>query len=70
MVYLKFIQYIYMNIRLKLLIKLYNKPVSEETITKYKEFTNVFSSYVLGLTFVEYKNDQPIVTNVLQSNNN
>jgi len=57
-----------LNSRSKFSIKPYNKPISEETITKYKEFTNEFSSYVQGLTFVEHKNDQPIITNVLQLN--
>jgi len=57
-----------LNNRSKFSIKPYNKPISDETITKYKEFTNAFSSYVEGLTFVEHKNDQPIITNVLQSN--
>uniref|UniRef100_A0A2S2NKA9 THAP domain-containing protein 9 n=1 Tax=Schizaphis graminum TaxID=13262 RepID=A0A2S2NKA9_SCHGA len=57
-----------LNSRSKFSIKPYNKPISEETITKYKEFTNEFSLYVQGLRFVEHKNDQPIITYVLQSN--
>ncbi|KAF0761572.1 THAP-type domain-containing protein [Aphis craccivora] len=58
-----------LNSRLKFPIKPYNKPISEEKITQYKEFTNEFSSYVQGLSFVvEHKNDQPITTNILQSN--
>lgn len=43
------------NNRSNFSIKPYNKPISEETITEYKEFTIKFSSYFQGLTLVEYK---------------
>jgi len=47
--------------------KSYNKPISFDTVTIYKDFTNKFIQYVEGLEFIEYKNDQPIVIKVLKS---
>jgi len=57
-----------LNSRSQFSIRPYNKLISEDTISKYKEFTSEFISYVQNLTFVEYKNEQPNVTYVLQLN--
>jgi len=56
-----------LNSRSKFSNKPYNKPISFDTVTIYKDFTNKFIQYVEGLEFIEYKNDQPIVIKVLKS---
>jgi len=56
-----------LNSRSKFSNKPYNKPISFDTVTIYKDFTNKFIQYVEGLKFIEYKNDQPIVIKVLKS---
>uniref|UniRef100_A0A2S2N8G3 THAP domain-containing protein 9 n=2 Tax=Schizaphis graminum TaxID=13262 RepID=A0A2S2N8G3_SCHGA len=69
----QFIQYMnnafdILNSRNQFSINPYNKPISIDTVNTYRQFTIEFTQYVEGLMFVEYRNEQRIVTKVLNSN--
>jgi len=68
----QFIQYMnnafdILNSRTKFPTNPCNKPISIETVDTYRKFAIEFTQYVKGLNFIEYINEQRIVTKVLNS---
>lgn len=56
-----------LNSRFKFSNKPYNTPTTVETVDSYENLAKIIIKYVERLEFVEYKNEQIIVTSVLKS---